>query len=168
LKVKISTDYDGSENPGSFIWNEISDQALWPEADSLMNWGYSGQIDIADFGADTLFVAFVFNYFGSEPASCKIDNILIVGENQTGIDENNCEDGVIVFPNPANGVFTINMEKPYIQVEVYSTTGIYLLTKPISENQLQIDLSQLPVGFYFLKFANEKSGLFFTKKIEIN
>jgi len=168
LQVKISTDYDGSENPGSFTWNDISDQVLWPEADSLMNWGYSGEIDIADFGADTLFVAFVYNYFGSEPASCKIDNFLIVGENHTGIGEYNCEDVVNIFPNPANGVFTINMEKPYTQVEVYSTTGIYLLTKPISENLIRIDLSQLPDGFYLLKFTNEKSGLFFTKKIEIN
>jgi len=86
----------------------------------------------------------------------------------TGINSiNNNESELIVFPNPSNGIFTIQnsgTENP--KVEVYNYLGECIYQQICKSANQQIDLSFHPNGIYFLKFQSENNSSI--KKIIIN
>ena len=68
--------------------------------------------------------------------------------------------GIFIYPNPSNGIFTIETTDNY-NVSVIDITG--KLVKEFSytlsdlQSESQIDLSNQPAGVYFLKFRNDKT-----------
>ena len=88
-----------------------------------------------------------------------------------GIEEKSFNNGIKLFPNPSNGTISIEMAedlKGNYQLEVQDLVGKTVAEKQLklqSSNVLQIDLSYLPKGVYFLKLSNEKSAA--VKKIVI-
>lgn len=62
------------------------------------------------------------------------------------------ENSLKVFPNPANDMLTVEGEMT--SVEVYNTLGQCLITKPVDASSIQIDLSGLGDGIYFLRVCN--------------
>jgi hypothetical protein len=91
---------------------------------------------------------------------------------------------ILVYPNPSNGIFTIESEVGINKVEVYSLDGklhpefffVHFDTNSASPNPLsvqkksnegrnfQLDLTNSPKGIYFLK-VELKNGTVVTKKI---
>lgn len=65
---------------------------------------------------------------------------------------------VMVYPNPSNGTFNLNLGAGQWNVEVYDITG-----RKVYENRLDghsvLDLGQCHKGIYFLKASNESSSL---------
>lgn len=83
LKVKVSTDYDGSGNPENFNWTDITDRAqrLASEGEGFVA---SGEIDLSDaqFQADEVYVAFKYTSSGTGPGSSEeqqVDDVRVVG-----------------------------------------------------------------------------------------
>jgi len=83
LKVKVSTDYDGSGNPENFNWTDITDrvQSLASEGEGFVA---SGEIDLSDaqFQADGVYVAFKYTSSGTGPGSSEeqqVDDVRVVG-----------------------------------------------------------------------------------------
>lgn len=64
---------------------------------------------------------------------------------------------LMVFPNPAASTLNISVPKNQkSQIQIFNTMGILL--KEISMNQsLQIDISDLPSGLFFLRLKNQRS-----------
>jgi hypothetical protein len=59
-----------------------------------------------------------------------------------------------LFPNPTNGMFTIQSSEGSIQsLEIYSVFGdkVFSLPCPVNDEQLTINLSSFPAGMYFVK-----------------
>ena len=66
-----------------------------------------------------------------------------------------------IYPNPTNGLLTINGSSAVSEITVYNNLGQLLFT---SEEKNQVNLSALGSGIYFLKISNEE-GQTETKKI---
>jgi hypothetical protein len=77
----------------------------------------------------------------------------------TGIDENNNTRDVSVYPNPSNGLVTIESMKPFRKTEVFDILGNLIYNETTETTQkMSLDLSQLQNGMYFIRIdgGNEK------------
>lgn len=93
---------------------------------------------------------------------------------KTGIAENNTETDFSVYPNPSNGILTLNLS-PSTNAQDKSGKGTVIICNVLGEKiyqseiyklQSEIDLSNYPSGIYFLKVKTEQGIV--SKKISIN
>ena len=93
---------------------------------------------------------------GAGPANL-IDNVRILRSNPTGIKNSEFQRSISVYPNPANGLFSIAVPtaKAYT-LEVTDLTGRVVKTEVISNsNAAQLDLRGQAQGVYMLKITSE-------------
>ncbi len=60
---------------------------------------------------------------------------------------------VNLFPNPSEGVFSVAVESPgktLVELKVYSTSGIQIITIPCAGREAKIILSECPSGIYLV------------------
>ena len=93
-------------------------------------------------------------------AYCTVpDYPLVWGQTSlTGIDENennNLSAIATLYPNPTTGQITIIGENLH-QAEVFNTLGQQVLSVQGSGNEMQINVSALPAGIYFVAVTNEE------------
>ena len=93
---------------------------------------------------------------GTGPANL-IDNIRVLRSNPTGISDNVFQRAINVYPNPSNGVFSVNVPtaKAYT-LEVSDLTGRVIKTETVKGNA-KLDLSGNAQGVYMLKITSEGS-----------
>ena len=91
---------------------------------------------------------------GTGPANL-IDNIRVLRSNPTGISDNVFQRAINVYPNPSNGVFSVNVPtaKAYT-LEVSDLTGRVIKTETVKGNA-KLDLSGNAQGVYMLKITSE-------------
>jgi hypothetical protein len=75
--------------------------------------------------------------------------------NIVGVNENASNNGVSIFPNPNNGIFTLEVNADDASVKVMNTQGQIILTKNILTNNAKIDLSNNAKGIYFVTVTSE-------------
>ena len=63
-----------------------------------------------------------------------------------------------IYPNPINSILNINATENIKYIEIYDVTGKMVKTYDVNSNQIQLDLSALIKGFYFLKIANNSGS----------
>lgn len=80
----------------------------------------------------------------------------------TKVDENNSQ--LSLFPNPATDAVTIQCEGLQ-QVTIFNSIGQILFTTEANGNQLLIDLSDFPAGYYIIQAQTAQSII--TRKIAI-
>lgn len=76
---------------------------------------------------------------------------------------------VKVYPNPASDYINILINSEEIsntKIELVDFSGKVILKENLNELNLQIDLSSVPPGMYFLRITNYYSGYYKTFKIE--
>ncbi|MBN2747279.1 MAG: T9SS type A sorting domain-containing protein, partial [Bacteroidales bacterium] len=78
-----------------------------------------------------------------------------------GISEYNKDYKILVYPNPATGIFNINIEgglTEYFEIEVFNMQGQIVFIKNAQmvnpESLITIDISEQPAGMYFLRLKN--------------
>lgn len=88
----------------------------------------------------------------------------------SGIDEMSDDAGILVFPNPSNGNFTIE----FLNVEMWSKVSIDVIdlfgqiifsssqSYPVANSKKEIDLNNLAEGIYFIEIKPENGGHDFT------
>jgi uncharacterized delta-60 repeat protein/uncharacterized repeat protein (TIGR01451 family) len=84
-----------------------------------------------------------------------------------GLEENENTDGVIIFPNPANDLITINIPvaNSNTSLELFTITGQLILQQNISGTTASIDISGLQHGMYFVQLKND-NGVYVKKLIK--
>ena len=88
-----------------------------------------------------------------------MDNIIFT-EFPVGVEENNSKLATSIYPNPTNGMVTLQLnsaKNKVVTIEIINVVGevIYSLTKNLSK--IDIDLSNQPNGIYLLKvLTNEQ------------
>ena len=64
-----------------------------------------------------------------------------------------------VFPNPAHDVLNVESEQPIVVLSLFNAMGQNLQNWMPSDNTVQLNLSDLPSGVYFLKINTLESSL---------
>ena len=102
-------------------------------------------------------------FFESEKGCFSDTSYLDISINPTGI-KNIDKSKLSIYPNPTSDIITVetNILEPY-SISIYTTNGKLLFESCVEEASLQIDLSKLPKGVYYLNLATESSTI--TKKV---
>jgi len=82
-----------------------------------------------------------------------------------GVNEVKFDKGIALFPNPAPGVFTINVSGSWVNsiIEIYNLVGKKVIQFDMKNNSRQIiDMSGFSNGVYFVRI-NTQSGMIFKK-----
>jgi hypothetical protein len=86
----------------------------------------------------------------------------------TGTKDKNIEKGIIVYPNPSDGVFHFELRRrdDVIQsIKIYNSVGILLPQQPLCTDACStIDLTKHPSGLYYYRLTTA-SGKIFTGKL---
>lgn len=98
--------------------------------DSLTNYQYVGN-SMPSYG-------FAYYY---------IDEVYVYKCEGVSIKENTVSP-ITIYPNPGNGIFTIENTKPIKQLKIYSSYGQLIYTASPTSNQTTVDLMHLPAGIY--------------------
>jgi len=81
-----------------------------------------------------------------------------VTEAELAINDNQIQ-SLMVYPNPANVQVTIESPVSTLErISVYSITGVLLLEKAVSANQVTIDVSGFATGTYFVKATTKNAS----------
>ncbi len=147
---------EGSENDGDGIGVSPSGKYIYVNGDIA---------DTGIFGKDTLYGATDYLFLASwEPCDDNTATAIPLTGAQNG--------NVILYPNPNNGIFTIQANSQQLmangQVEIYNILG----EKVYSESNIQnptfnIDLSSQPNGIYLYRVLNENGSLIGEGKVVI-
>ena len=114
---------------------------------------------IPDYGyEDTITVDVQAEYFIMAVYSdgCEAPSQTEIGYGVSAVEES--ESNVMVYPNPSNGTFNLNLGAGQWDVEVYDITG-----RKVYENRMDghsvLDLGKCRKGVYFLKAMGESRGV---------
>lgn len=161
---------DSTGEPTYIAWWDYFDDISYPEADSsllTLSEISSNQVivtnavpnDIAgiyitDF--NTAFVTDTLNVTnGSVSFYLKESPVFIEAYNSTSVNDNVFDNNIDIFPNPTNGIFTV--EGTNIQlVEIINIKGQTIKQLSIDNEHLLINLSDRSKGIYFVKIVNDR------------
>ena len=110
-------------------------------------------ITSADFNGDSQMDAAAGIYISNQIVWFGNNGPLHIEENTTNL--------LTIYPNPTNGVLTINSTKTVSEITIYSNLGQLLFTE---KEKNKVDISALNDGIYFIKIKNDK-GQTETKKV---
>jgi len=84
--------------------------------------------------------------------------------------QNENENGLSVFPNPADESITIRMNNGACncQIEIYNLYGIEKMQERFDQDERTVSLKKWVPGIYFLKILNEKNEIVTLQKLIIN
>ena len=124
----------------------------------------SDTIDISDY-ANMDEVIFKFSGISSFEGALYIDNIRISNPEFTGTEETtSAEQNFRIYPNPATNVINVdfyNAEASSWTINIFNLSGQKLKTISSHGNigqSIQIDISDLSTGLYYLNLISEKSN----------
>jgi hypothetical protein len=166
LQLLVSTDYSGSGDPNAATWNNHTDDATWASGEPFWEWTPSGTIDLMDYTDATVYIAFKYTSTANESVTWEIDNVMVQGES-TSVNEIISNNAISVYPNPGNGIFTIQAQKPVNKVEVFNVTGAIVHQQIFDGTSGEVNLTHLEKGIYFVKMADAQTNTFVNQKIII-
>jgi hypothetical protein len=105
---------------------------------------------------------------GSVTASgvSKIDDIIITATNTVGIEETIYTNTVNIYPNPSNGLITIEAADAVNEIMVYNTLGSLVFHSKPSTLINSIDLSGFGKGIYFMNVRYDDNS-YYTGKVVV-
>ena len=143
--------------------NLLADTTEWmPVTGTFLANGGERFIILGNFNDSTQSLDTIYQYYGSanhrDLAYYYIDDVSLIDLDSTlAVKENEAMGQVQVFPNPASIVLYIKLKAPQQQYSITDTKGNIVLQNLISkQEQLQIDITELPSGFYVISFLNKK------------
>lgn len=164
LKVMVSNDYDGGNNPGSANWSQFG----FMMSSGAFTWTPSGDIDLSGTQGAAVYVAFQFTSTATTSATWELDNIEIKGEIEIGIHDNVLESYVTIYPNPAKALINISQDQTLFDLaHIYSMNGTLVKTISLSSTVTQVNTDELLSGLYFIRLENNSNGSSIVKKLII-
>ncbi|MCF7792721.1 MAG: endonuclease [Candidatus Cloacimonetes bacterium] len=137
LEVMVSTDYNGSGDPQTAIWQNLN--PVLPSANS-QTWMSSGQVDLSAYIDENIYIAFHYESSGFGASSCTawaVDNIIVEGfEVQNSVNEIiPANISLSNYPNPFNPAttitFNVTQTSSYAKIEIYNLKGQKVKTLPV-------------------------------------
>lgn len=98
-------------------------------------------------------------YFDYAAAVLTNETFNYLGHLQSGVEgDENKEEQIIVYPNPSNGVFTVQLkDASHYKGSLFNINGQTVLPviNSVSNNQMIINIAHLPPGIYFLTLLSD-------------
>ena len=145
LLVYASTD-NGNTFSSTPLYDMRNDQGQFTSFEVT-----TANVDVSSLIGQTT-VKLMFNYYGTNGAEMWIDNISI--DEATGIEEETVENPVFIYPNPASTVLNVHAEN-YRTVQIVNFLGQVVYSANVTENDFQINVSNLSNGVYFIRLNGE-------------
>lgn len=99
-------------------------------------------------------------YLNGKQSSWGLNNCWEYGSycSPTGIEEQNQDYDIHLFPNPSNGSFTIQTTSKVTGIEIFNVIGevVYTAAPASPSNSVEIDISSKSAGIYFVRVKTEK------------
>ncbi len=142
---------------GEFII-EVFDGSAWQQVffqnvDSPRNTGVhqTATIDVSTFLNNAFQVRFIYDDEGLVKAyGLGIDNYKLIDSSVASI--SNLEAlGFEFYPNPTNNVLNLTARESINQVNIYNLLGQEVMKKQPSKTSMQLNLFNLPIGYYIVK-----------------
>jgi hypothetical protein len=114
-----------------------------------------------------------YQYYGSlnhaNSAYYYIDDVSLIDLDSTlSVKENEAMAKVELFPNPASNILTIKLNAAQLQYSITDIKGNTLMQNSISkQEQIQIDITELPSGFYVISFLNKQGYIIREKFVKM-
>jgi len=163
LEVFYSDNYDGSSDPNSAVWISLTAEL------STGSWAWiaSGDVDLSGIAGTDIYLAFKYTSTDDESSTWEVDNILITGLPNVGINNPvSLNEEMNVFPNPAFDVVNITFPKEDVyKVDIYSVNGELVRNAIVDVQLFTTNISDLTKGIYFVKVSLVNSKNVFTKKL---
>lgn len=90
----------------------------------------------------------------TDAAGCSNSAYFTVGAT-TGLDEENGQETIVVYPNPANDFIKIEMPKPSDKIEMIDMTGKVIYTAVPENTKFQLQVADLSEGVYFINVYSD-------------
>jgi len=161
IAVLISSNFDGTSDPNTATWAPVSGTL---SAGGWV-WTPSGDIDISSASGTHVYVAFKYTSNTTASSTWELDDIIVMGIPQVGIQEHNATDFTI-SPNPSVAMvkltFSGNEQK---EVKVINILGNVVASRATTQPVESFDFSNLSKGVYFVQVKSESSDKVITKKL---
>lgn len=170
LKLMYSTNYDGSENPSDFEWEEIPnvDIPLYDEdLDGAPEEINHEEIDISDLSGEQVYIAFYYDNTDGEAATrWTVDSFKITSNDNLEVERYD-KFKVSLYPNPVKyGDVTIELpEAEEFSYELFDMSGKLVAKNSIKSNRTKVSTQDLSEGVYLLKVKNKQQTE--TKKLVV-
>lgn len=112
--------------------------------------------DISALAGQTVYLVFR-HHNCTDQGDLLLDDISVVKAAGVGIEENVSVDAS--YPNPANNLYTIELEDGINTISVYGLDGKVLFTKEVKEKSVTIDVSDFPAGIYHYSIESSSNKL---------
>ena len=163
LEVLYSDNYDGVSDPNSAVWMPLNAEL---SAGSWV-WTGSGDVDLSGINGSNIYLAFKYTSTDSQSSTWEIDDILITGLPNVGINNPALNDiKVNVFPNPAFDEFNVTLPQDDIyKLDIYSLNGKVVKSALVQGSIFKTDISDLDKGVYFIRISSVNTKNISTKKL---
>ena len=168
FSVLVSSDYVSGDPSANGTWTDLTAQALISAGGWA--WTLSGDIDISAQQGTAVHVAFKYVSTDVASATWEVDEVLVTGTSNVGINENNkVSHNLSIFPNPGSGNVKVKFPvQGTYDLNVYSQIGKLLYSTSMSGTSGQLDLSNLPKGLYILNATNRITRELNSSRLVIN
>lgn len=163
LSIMISTNYDGTGDPNTATWDNITSSYTFPDPGS---WDFidAGISDISAYESEATYIAFLYTSNTTEAATWEVDNAEVLGVLNTGISNNDIAK-INVFPNPASNKIIVESNEPGT-IKIMTITGKLMMDGEITAGTNHIDIETLSSGLYIIETIGN-SGLKSTGKFTV-
>lgn len=150
------------DNSGSFLWAT----AVGGSHDAFEEHGYESGIAICADSSGTAYVTGallnggIFGAVANLNAYDRTDVFIAKMTTIVDIEDLSRDNKINIYPNPGNGIFKITSEKIFnnTDINVYNYLGeIVYQTLDVSSSEINVDLSKLNKGIYFVQVTSDKN-----------
>jgi hypothetical protein len=164
LEVKISNNYNGSGDPNSYTWIDLS-PTLSPGG---FAWTSSGDLDVFGTNGTGVYVGFKYTSTATASSTWELDDILVMGTPIVGIGEKNNSTDFTISPNPSQGLVKLVFNgKGNKEIRIMNVTGNNVYQETTDLAILNIDLTNLSTGIYFVQVTDGSTAKILVKKLII-
>ena len=113
-------------------------------------------VSLNDFAGESVYLT--FHHHDTDMERLMLDNFLVVKSDNMAINESKLN-GVSIYPNPSNGVFTVTST----EADVYTIKVMNVLGEVVSKKSIEgivnetFNMSNYTAGLYFVKVSNATS-----------
>jgi len=150
----LTFEASAKENKGCRISFERNEDPWTPLLDKTITISKEPKSFSFDFIAHTVFSKMKLSFqVGIDDSQVIFDNVRLVKKVPTAIKNQENNNPIRIYPNPVTDVLYIKAQEGTF-VRLYDQTGRLLKDKILEDDELSIDVSNLPSGLYILAVSN--------------